>query len=47
MSRILYTLFLFTLVTSARAETPAEILASIKAEAATSAGFQGLSLIHI
>ena len=44
MSRTLVALFSLTfLVSSAFAETPAEILASIKAEAANTAGFQGFS----
>lgn len=44
MSRTLIALFCCSaLVSSAFAETPAEILAGIKAEAATTAGFQGFS----
>jgi Domain of unknown function (DUF1924) len=44
MSRTLVALFSLTfLVSSAFAETPAEILATIKAEAANTAGFQGFS----
>lgn len=47
MLRTLIALFCFTsLVSNAFAETPAEILAAIKAEAASTAGFQGFSAAH-